>query len=386
MINSGSIASKIDDGIGFFSGGLVANGVGGSISNLGTKGAGIYITGGLGTVTNSGAITGIDYAVDVASGGSVTNNAGATITSHRGVNFEAGIGTVNNSGSIGGTTSFGVRLKAGGQVTNASGGSISGPLGVAVYGAAGNITNSGTISGTSHAVKFAGSGANRLVMGATGVLIGDVVGSTASGSSNTLELAGGTGTLSGLSGGAGSITANGHSSALSSFNTLAVDTGAAWTLTGNDSIANLLDNGSATIANGGSLDVTSAVDPASAGVFLLTGSSRLEVAAALGTNTQMSFIGSGQLTVDNFGSFGTNVGSTAYAGPQLMNFAADDAIDILRFSASGDALNYNASTGVLQLSNGASQLASLSFQNATLGSGTFHVASDGGSGILITHA
>ena len=37
LINSGSIASKIDDGIGFFAGGLVANAVGGSISNLGTR-------------------------------------------------------------------------------------------------------------------------------------------------------------------------------------------------------------------------------------------------------------------------------------------------------------------------------------------------------------
>ena len=385
LINSGSIASKIDDGIGFFAGGLVANAASGSISNLGTKGAGIYITGGLGTVTNSGAITGIDYAVDLAQGGSVSNDAGASITSHRGVNVQGGTGTVNNSGSIGGTTSFGVRLSAGGQVTNATGGSISGPLGVAVYSAAATVTNSGTISGTSHAVKFAGSGANRLVVGATGVLIGDVVGSSAAGSSNTLELAGGTGTLSGLSGGAGSITENGHSSAFSSFNTIAVDTGAAWTLTGKDSVANLLDNGSVTIANGGSLGITSAVDPASAGVFLLTGSSSLEVAAALGTNTQMSFLGSGRLTVDKFGSFGTNVGSTAYAGPQLMSFTADDAIDILQFSAAGDALSYNALTGVLQISNSASQLASLSFQNANLGSGAFHAASDGGSGILITH-
>ncbi|MBN9560500.1 MAG: hypothetical protein J0H14_07180 [Alphaproteobacteria bacterium] len=92
-------------------------------------------------------------------------------------------------------------------------------------------------------------------------------------------------------------------------------------------------------------------------MLLLTGSSNLEVAAALGTNAQMRFLGSGRLTVDKFGSFGTNVGGTAYAGPNLMNFAADDAIDILQFGAAGDALSYNAPTGLLQISNGASQMA-----------------------------
>ncbi|MCW3475507.1 hypothetical protein OL599_13060 [Rhodovastum sp. RN2-1] len=385
LINSGSIASKIDDGIGFFAGGSVMNAVGGSISNQGTKGAGIYITGGGGTVTNSGAIAGIDYAIDIAKGGTVTNNAGATITSHRGVNILGGTGTVSNSGSIAGTTSFGVRLQAGGQVANAAGGSISGPLGVAVYSAVGTVTNSGTITGTSHAVTFAGSGSNRLVVGATGVFIGDIVGSTASGSTNTLELAGGTGTLSGLTtAGAGNVTENAHTWAFRNFTTVAVDAGGTWTMTGTDSVATMLNNGTVSVASGGRLNVTSAVDPASSGLFLLAGSSTLEVAAALGTNGLMDFVGSSRLVIDKFASFGTNVGSTSYAGPQLLDFGAGDTIDLLGFSATSNVLNYSPATGVLQISNGAAQLASLDFQNTSLGTGAFHTVSDGTTGIFLT--
>ncbi len=291
MINSGSVVATADDGVGLHSGGSVANLAGASIVLQGTQGAAIYTGNGVGTVTNSGAVSGIDYGVDAAGGGSVTNNAGGNITGHRGVNIQGGIGTVNNSGIISGPNDFGVGLSAGGQLINAAGGSISGFWGVAVYNVAGTVTNNGTISGTNHAVKFSGSGANRLVMGATGVLIGDVVGSTVGGSSNTLELAGGTGTLSGLSGGAGSITVNGHSSTFSSFNALAVDAGAAWTLTGKNSIATLADSGSLTIASGGSLTINGAVDPASSGLFSLAGNAVLDFANDVGPGVQVAFQG-----------------------------------------------------------------------------------------------
>ncbi len=194
------------------------------------------------------------------------------------------------------------------------------------------------------------------------------------------------GTLSGLSAGAGSVTENNHTWAFRNFTSIAVDAGTTWTLTGKNAVANLLNNGSVTLASGGSLDVTSAIDPASSGVFLLTGGSAFEVTAALGANTQMNFLGSSQLTVDKFGSFGTNIGSTDYAGPQLVGFTTGDTIDILQFSATGDALSYNASTGVLQLSNGMAQLASLDFRNASLGTGVFHAAADGAGGVLLSHS
>ena len=215
------------------------------------------------------------------------------------------------------------------------------------------------------------------------LFIGDVIGSTAAGSSNTLELAGGSGTVSGLTGGAGTVTENAHTWSFKNFTTVAVDAGGGWTLSGNNTIATVLDNG--TIDLGGSLTVSGAVDPASTGVFQLDGKS-LETAAALGTNTQISFIGSSRLTVDNVAAFGTNVGTGLYAGPQLENFGADDKIDLKAFGSAGVALNYSASTGLLQVSNSSAQVASLKFQNANLGGGAFQASSDAASGTFIVHA
>jgi hypothetical protein len=385
VVNSGTILATASDAIALGAGGAVTNAAGGLITTQGAA-AGIYIKTAAGTVSNDGSISGTNYGIDLTAGGSVGNNAGGVISSQRGIHIQGGAGTVSNSGVIAGSSSVGVRLAAGGQVANALGGSISGPVGVIAYGAAATVTNNGTISGISHAVTFAGAGANRLVAGASGVLIGDVVGSTAAGASNTLELAGGVGSLSGLSGGVGSVTENAHTWSFRNFTALAADPGSDWTLTGNNTIASILDNGALTIANGASLAVTSAVDPTSAGVFKLAGGSTLEVAAAIGTNTKMSFLGSDdRLVIDHFESFGTNVGGISYAGPQLQDFTSGDVIDLLPFSAAGVALSYDPVTGVLQISNSASHLASLSFQNASLGSGSFHGASDGGAGMVITH-
>jgi hypothetical protein len=41
---------------------------------------------------------------------------------------------------------------------------------------------------------------------------------------------------------------------------------------------------------------------------------------------------------------------------------------------------------VLQVSNGASQAASLEFQTSSLGSGIFHDIGDGATGIFLTHS
>ncbi|MBV9248099.1 MAG: hypothetical protein JO227_02475, partial [Acetobacteraceae bacterium] len=381
VINSGTIISTVDDGIGFFAGGSVSIAAGGLLANHGTKGAAIYITGGSGTLTNAGSIVGKDYVVYFSKGGSVANNAGGSMSGNRGVFIQGGSGSVSNSGNIAGTSSFGIRLTSGGQVTNASGGSISG--GIQIYVGAGTVTNSGAISGSGTAVLLTGSGANRVVAGATAVFVGGVTGSTASGSTNTFELAGGTGTVSGLTGGAGTVTENAHSWAIKNFNTIAVDAGSAWTFSGNNTVATILNNG--TIDQTGSLVVTSGIDSASTGVFQIDGKS-FEIAAALGAQTQISFLGASELTIDKAGSFGTGVGTGSYAGPLLENFASDDKIDLKSFSLSGVSFNFNAGNGVLQISNSAAQVASLEFQTVSLGGGTFHAASDGASGIFITNS
>jgi hypothetical protein len=381
--NTGAIFATVDDGLGFFAGGSVSNGAGAVIGNKGTKGAGIYITGGTGTITNAGSISGVVYAIDFGKGGSVTNATGGVITSQHGVEIHGGAGTVSNSGSISGVSSSGIRLTGGGQVTNNAGATISGPVGVMATTSAATITNSGTITGTSQSVSFSGSGANRLAVGATSVMTGPVVGSTATGSSNTLDLIGGTGTLSALSAGAGTVNQNAHSWSFSHFNTIDVDTGGAWTLNGNNSIATILNN--ATIDLGGALTVSTAVDPASTGIFRLDGKA-MEVAAALGINTRFDFLGASQLTVDNVASFGSNIGTANYNGPLLEDFGADDKIDLKTFGQSGLALNFSSTTGILQISNSTSQVADLKFETASLGAGAFHAASNAASGIFVTYS
>jgi P pilus assembly chaperone PapD len=384
VINSGAIYSTVDDGLGIFNGGSVSNAAGAVIGNLGTKGAGIYITGAVGTVTNAGSISGIYYGIDIARGGSVTNFAGGIISSRKGVVIQGAAGSVTNSGTITGSSSPGIKLNAGGQVTNAASALISGSVGVAVYSAAGTVTNSGIVSGSSSAVTFAGSGANRVVLGATGAFKGNVVGSTKTGSTNTLELAGGTGTISGLSSGAGTVAANGSTWSFKNFTSLSEDAGGNWTLSGKNSIATIQNSGTLSIANSGSLTVTTAVDPASAGVFDLGSNSLLEIAANTGSGDQIAFLSASKIIIDKASSFGSNVGTANYTGPLIEAFGAGDSIDLKDVAFAGVGLNYTSSSGLLQVSSNGTGVASLLFQTSSLGSGTFHTANDGSAHTLIT--
>jgi hypothetical protein len=234
------------------------------------------------------------------------------------------------------------------------------------------VTNAGTISGSSYAVDFTASATNRLVVDPGAVFVGKV--GAASGGTNTLELAGGSG--------AGSI--GGISTSFLHFQTLVVDAGATWTLTGANTAPTVLNNGTLNIA--GSLIASTAVNPASTGLFQLQTGGTLEVAAATGTTAQVNFLGNSQLIVVNVSSFGTNVGTSSYAGTQLQNFFNGDKIDLKNFSSTGVTFSYNSSTGLLQLSNSASQVASLDFQTSSLGSTGFQATTDGASGTFITTA
>ena len=154
-------------------------------------------------------------------------------------------------------------------------------------------------------------------------------------------------------------------------------------------IAKVVDNGTFAIENGGSsLDVTSAVDPSSSGYFFLTSRSTLDIAAYLGISLKIAFIGSSnKLIVDSAANFGLHVGTTSYAGPLLQYFASTNSIDLKGIASTGLNLNYSSSSGDLQITGGAGKaLATLAFQNSTLGAGTFHVASDNAGGTLLTHS
>jgi hypothetical protein len=140
-------------------------------------------------------------------------------------------------------------------------------------------------------------------------------------------------------------------------------------------------------ANGGTLDVASAVDPASSGTFELTAASVLEIAADQGAGDRMSFIGAGgELVIDDWQKFGLNVGSTAYTGPLIGNFALGDTIVLNNLVPAGLAPVYSPSTGILQITNGTANLASLAFDKATLAAGTIELSGDGLGDTVLTHS
>jgi hypothetical protein len=146
----------------------------------------------------------------------------------------------------------------------------------------------------------------------------------------------------------------------------------------------LSDNGVFAIAGG--LDVTGSVNANSSGSFTLGPNDSLEIAQALGSQSQINFQNSGELILDNAALFGTGVGSSSYQGDLLENFGTGSSVDVHNFSLTGASLSYSSTSGLLQISNGSQQTATLDFQNSTLGSGNFLIASDNSSGVLITHA
>ena len=122
---------------------------------IGGGNLGVYIVGGAGAVTNSGAITGTSHGgVALVGGGAIANNSGGTISGASfGVTIDGGAAatnTVANTGGIysTGTNSASVILGLGGAVTNQSGGTISGVgAGVSINGGVGSVINAGHISG-----------------------------------------------------------------------------------------------------------------------------------------------------------------------------------------------------------------------------------------------
>ena len=348
VTNAGNISATTGTesaGIYLQNNGMITNTSTGTITG-GNYGA--FIEGGGGTVTNFGSISGGD-AVLLGLGGTVTNAVGASISGgSNGVYIKyRAAGTVTNSGNISasGTGGAGVDLALGGSLTNNSSGSITGnAFGVFVKGAGGTVANAGAISGATYAVDFAGSGTNRLIVDPGAQFIGKVTANSTA--ANTIELVSGTGSIGGL-GGVGSAFTN--------FQTLAVDAGGSWTLAGANTTSSVLDAGS------------------------------LDLAGTLNNSATIAFQGSSsQLLIDNAASFGSNIGTPSYTGPQLQHFVGGDKIDLKNISSANVNLNYNATTGLLQITNGASQVATLDFQNSSLGSGTFQAMSDGGLGTLIT--
>ena len=186
---------------------------------------------------------------------------------------------------------------------------------------------------------------------------------------------------------AGATASNATTSVIA---TAAVAVGATLTVSGTEIVANLLNNGTVSIGSGASLDISTDLDPASAGIFNLTSKGSLEIAEILGTNAKIVFLGTmpaNKLTIDKAADFGLHVGINSYAGPLLEDFKAGNIIDLKGISSTGLKLTYAAASGDLQIaSGGGAAVGTLRFQNATLGAGTFHIKTDGVGGTLLTHS
>jgi hypothetical protein len=315
---------------------------GGNVSNSGTitggsAGDGVYILGGnavTNVVTNKGTISGGLDGVVLDSGGTVNNYLGAKIHAPNiGVYVTGGLGTVTNAGSI---QSYGthsaVSLHAGGSVSN-SGVIVGGGDGVYITGGPGTVTNAGTIGGGGTAsVQFAGAGANMLTLQTGSTLSGDAIGSTASGATNALILQ-------------GQGTANNN---FVNFNTLNVQASGTWTLGGNStfgdtkvstgtlSVTGMLNSSTLEIDPGaafidtGAVTVTGAVT--NAGALTINGVT-MNVVSAGGTFTQTggttTLLNGGVLDPPNvnvsggvFGGSGGVVGDVSVTGGEIKPGAA----------------------------------------------------------------
>jgi hypothetical protein len=249
--NSGSIGASGGTGVTLGAGGTVTN----TASGVLTGTDGVAISGGAGTIGNAGSIgAGGGTAVSLGAGGGVDNQAGAAISGATGVAIGGGSGTVTNAGditagggagvdlTIGGSV---VDLTAGGTVLNQAGATISGTHGVRITGAVGTITNQGEIAGTTKAVELAAGFANRLIVAGGAGFSGTVDGGNTIGSAtrSALDLVSGAsaGTLSGL----GVDVIN--------FAQVSIAAGAAWTLQGQSVTAGTTLTNSGTLTNDGSL-------------------------------------------------------------------------------------------------------------------------------------
>ncbi len=178
--------------------------------------------------------------------------------------------------------------------------------------AGGTVTNAGTITGGGGtAVSFGGTGNGRLVVAPGAVFSGSVAGST--NASNVLELAsgGGTGTLAGLG------------TSFTNFGAVTVDSGAAWQLTGANTVApgsSLTDRG--LLTNAGS--IAGGITVAGGGVLInLSGSrsitrTRTEQPAVYGLGGAGTVVNSGSISATGLVGVGVYLragGSVTIAAP-----------------------------------------------------------------------
>ncbi len=380
----GTVAATIVNA-GVMSGATTATGSGVRLGSAGTitNQAGGTITGYLAilsnvtaatvSVSNAGIILGDTaglggYGVYVRGTGVVTNLASGTITGRYGVSARNKASTIENAGRIDGGTGVGERgvyLGKGGTVTNLAGGTITGNRGAVLAGAAATLRNAGTISGSTNAVLFGSGFAHTLIADVGAVFSGTVnggnaIGSPAADSTMVLASAASAGTIGGL----GTQFIN--------FEQTKVDTGANWVLTGTNALADqtvLTNNGTLTV-DGGALTVDD-----------LLGAGRVIVAGG-GTVTTTGTVAAGG-TIE-LGSGGNALVLTAASGfsATIAGFGISETITLTGVTDAVSAAITGGNTLVVDRS-GNPDIA-LILDSGTNYAGVTFTVGDGGSDFITT--
>jgi hypothetical protein len=372
----------------------------GTIANFGTVKGGNGINAGSGTVTltNSGTIIGTSNDGVLASSGMIANS-GTIAAGKNSVELGSGGNIVNGSNSdqtasitggsdgilIRGTTTSTVAnfgkiagagssngIEASGQVTITNGSDMDTKASITggsqgngiVSGAGTTVNNFGSVAGSTSGITLGNGGS--ITNGSAGDTTASIFGNTtgvgiAGSSSGTVTNFGGvTGGVS-LGTGGGTVT-----------NGSATDKGATITASANGTAVAI--GGSGTVTNFGTIKSNNAG-------IVFTGSGTVMNAGTITSGSGAPAIVFGKGT----GTLQQAPGSTINGS--IANFGSGDSIDLLGVPSTGAGINYSASTGGLTITaaNGG-PLAMLSFQNSSLGPGTFHTASDGRGGTLITHS
>jgi len=309
MDNTGNITAS--GGAGGGAAGLYSKGTIGTLTNsgiIGAKSDGLWLEAGtIGTLDNQNHGS-IGWVGNTANGTVWSGIGMSTMTIVRLDNesggliagigngiwsYAATIGTLTNSGTISGQSGVSSYLSIG-TLTNASGGTITGTANTAVYntGAIGTLSNSGSIAGHTHGVSntiYSGTiGSIGTLTNASG---GTISGSTKSGIYNTGTI----GTLSNSGSIGGAVDGINNSSTSSSIGTLINNSGGIITGTSGYGVKN---SGTVTALTNSSNGTISSV----VGVMNGSGSNS---SANIGTLTNNGTISSTSAGIENYGTIGS---------------------------------------------------------------------------------
>jgi len=363
VTNFGGITSSLANGIYVEIEGQVTNQQGATVVG---QNDGVLLGADGGTLVNDGFIagSGATYGgVTLKSGGQITNQSSGTITGYLGADgirvalgpfgdsYAVAAATVTNSGSITSNTATAIELASGGTVTNLTGGIISGAVDGVDFGTiASTLINAGEITAAVDAVKFSASFANRLVVDPGASFSGTVDGGNVIGAArvSTLELA--------AAATAGTLTSFGTQ--FIDFAQITIDAAASWTLAS----ANYFAAGT-TLTNAGTLTVssTTVVD---AGSVINDGSivmdpSRLTLVDLTGTGEV--FIGAdGSLVTQGTVTGGETIDFASHSGwlsvlpadfsGEIAGFFSGDTIDLTGITDASSPSIINGNT--LQIEDG----------------------------------